>query len=146
MKILSFTHPNVIPNLYDFLFSVEHKIKYFKSLYLLFLDTSDFQCMEKNKFLKISSLIKRVARFSFLGEIKTLNHYIDIWFRCNSVNISAVDSPTESTDAWTPHSSTSVIMDLRITNRVYNDSLADQQSEEYTTLKQELEQLVRVSS
>ncbi len=48
MKILSFTHPNVIPNLYDFLFSVEHKIKYFKSLYLLFLDTSDFQCMEKN--------------------------------------------------------------------------------------------------
>ncbi len=78
MKILSFTHPNVIPNLYDFLFSVEHKIKYFKSLYLLFLDTSDFQCMEKNKFLKISSLIKRVARFSFLGEIKTLNHYIDI--------------------------------------------------------------------
>ncbi len=49
MKILSFTHPNVIPNLYDFLSSVEHKIKYFKSLYLLFLDTSDFQCMEKNK-------------------------------------------------------------------------------------------------
>ncbi|KAF4102862.1 hypothetical protein G5714_015745 [Onychostoma macrolepis] len=32
-------------------------------------------------------------------------------------------------------------MDLRITNRVYNDSLADQQSEEYTTLKQEVEQL-----
>lgn len=63
----------------------------------------------------------------------------------NSVNISAVDSPTESTDASTPHTLTSVIMDLRITNRVYNDSLADQQSAEYSTLKQEVEQLVRVS-
>lgn len=61
-----------------------------------------------------------------------------------SVNISAWDSPTESTDALTPHAFTSVIMDLRITNRVYNDSLADQQSAEYTTLKQEVERLVRV--
>ncbi|XP_067305546.1 uncharacterized protein [Pseudorasbora parva] len=32
-------------------------------------------------------------------------------------------------------------MDLRITNRVYNVSLADQQSAEYTTLKEEVEQL-----
>ncbi|KAK7158151.1 hypothetical protein R3I93_009375 [Phoxinus phoxinus] len=32
-------------------------------------------------------------------------------------------------------------MDLRITNRVYNESLADQQSAEYTTLKQEVERL-----
>lgn len=63
----------------------------------------------------------------------------------NSVNNSALDSPTESTDALTPHALTSVFMDLRITNRVYNDSLADQQSAEYTTLKQEVDQLVRVS-
>lgn len=62
-----------------------------------------------------------------------------------SVNNSALDSPNESTDASTPHALTSVFMDLRITNRVYNDSLADQQSAEYTTLKQEVDQLVRVS-
>ncbi|XP_048009350.1 cell wall integrity and stress response component 4 [Megalobrama amblycephala] len=58
-----------------------------------------------------------------------------------SVNNSALDSPNESTDASTPHALTSVFMDLRITNRVYNDSLADQQSAEYTTLKQEVDQL-----
>ncbi|KAK2902671.1 hypothetical protein Q8A67_007384 [Cirrhinus molitorella] len=67
--------------------------------------------------------------------------WIVLFMGVNSVNISAVDSPTESTDASTPHSLTSVIMDLRITNRVYNDSLADQQSAEYTTLKQEVETL-----
>ncbi|XP_005158352.1 uncharacterized protein isoform X2 [Danio rerio] len=67
--------------------------------------------------------------------------WILLFIGVNSVNISAVDSTTESTDASTPHSLTSVIMDLRITNRVYNESLADQQSAEYTTLKQELDQL-----
>ncbi|XP_059423174.1 mucin-3A [Carassius carassius] len=67
--------------------------------------------------------------------------WIVLFMGVNSDNISAVDSPIESTDASTPHSLTSVIMDLRITNRVYNHSLADQQSAEYTTLKQEVEQL-----
>ncbi|XP_016137679.1 cell wall protein TIR4 [Sinocyclocheilus grahami] len=67
--------------------------------------------------------------------------WIALFMGVNSVNMSVVDSPTESTDALTPHSLTLVIMDLRITNRVYNDSLADQQSAEYTTLKQEVEQL-----
>ncbi|XP_056331984.1 mucin-5AC [Danio aesculapii] len=67
--------------------------------------------------------------------------WILLFIGVNSVNISAVDATTESTDASTPHSLTSVIMDLRITNRVYNESLADQQSAEYTTLKQELDQL-----
>ncbi|XP_039506675.1 mucin-3B [Pimephales promelas] len=67
--------------------------------------------------------------------------WIALFMGVKSVNISAWDSPTESTDALTPHALTSVIMDLRITNRVYNDSLADQQSAEYTTLKQEVERL-----
>jgi len=30
MKILSFTHPQVVPNLYEFLSSAEHKRRYFK--------------------------------------------------------------------------------------------------------------------
>ncbi len=30
MKILSFTHPQVVPNLYEFLCSVEHKGRYFE--------------------------------------------------------------------------------------------------------------------
>ncbi|CAM4703984.1 unnamed protein product [Leuciscus chuanchicus] len=67
--------------------------------------------------------------------------WIALFMGVKSVNISAWDSPTESTDALTPNAFTSVIMDLRITNRVYNDSLADQQSAEYTTLKQEVERL-----
>ncbi len=30
MKILSFTHPEVVPNLYEFLSAVEHKKRYFE--------------------------------------------------------------------------------------------------------------------
>ncbi|KTG36863.1 hypothetical protein cypCar_00009450 [Cyprinus carpio] len=83
---------------------------------------------------KMMKIIQRVSNSLVVG-------WIVLFMGVNSVNISAVDSPTESTDASTPHSLTSVIMDLRITNRVYNHSLADQQSAEYTTLKQEVEQL-----
>ncbi|XP_016382017.1 cell wall protein TIR4-like [Sinocyclocheilus rhinocerous] len=83
---------------------------------------------------KMMNIIPRVSTTLFVG-------WIVLFMGVNSVNISAVDSPAESTDASTPHYLTSVIMDLRITNRVYNHSLADQQSAEYTTLKQEVEQL-----
>ncbi|XP_050986632.1 mucin-4 [Labeo rohita] len=84
-----------------------------------------------------SKMMKIIPRAS----ITLVAGWIVFFMGVNSVNISAVDSPTESTDASTPHTLTSVIMDLRITNRVYNDSLADQQSAEYSTLKQEVEQL-----
>ncbi|XP_016313828.1 cell wall integrity and stress response component 4 [Sinocyclocheilus anshuiensis] len=84
-----------------------------------------------------SKMMKIIPRFSTTLVVG----WIVLFMGVNSVNISAVDSSAESTDASTPHSLTSVIMDLRITNRVYNHSLADQQSAEYTTLKQEVEQL-----
>lgn len=62
----------------------------------------------------------------------------------NSVDISAVESLPESTVVTTPHPKTKFIMDLRITNRIYHDSLNDQESEDYKSLRQEVEQLVRV--
>lgn len=62
----------------------------------------------------------------------------------NSVDISGVESLRETTVVTTPHPKTKFIMDLRITNRIYHDSLSDQESEEYQSLKQEVEQLVRL--
>ncbi len=47
MKILSsFTHPQVVPNLYEFLCSAEHKGRYFEER--LFWGTIDFHCTKKN--------------------------------------------------------------------------------------------------
>ncbi len=37
--LLSFTHPHVVPNLYEFLSYVEHKIRYFEE----FWRTKEFQ-------------------------------------------------------------------------------------------------------
>ncbi|TRY59356.1 hypothetical protein DNTS_016622 [Danionella cerebrum] len=67
--------------------------------------------------------------------------WILIFMGVSSVSFPVLDSTAESPDAWTPHSLTSVILDLRITNRVYNESLADQHSAEYSTLKFEVDQL-----
>ncbi|XP_051577200.1 mucin-3A-like [Myxocyprinus asiaticus] len=64
-----------------------------------------------------------------------------VFIGVNSVDISVMGFPNQSTDAMTPHPLTAVIMDLRITNRIYNDSLADQQAVEYITLRREVEEL-----
>ncbi|XP_052003445.1 uncharacterized protein LOC127658280 [Xyrauchen texanus] len=68
--------------------------------------------------------------------------WLVLFMGVNSVEMSLVEFPNESTDAMTPHPLTAVIMDLRITNRTYSDSLADQQSVEYTILRREVEELL----
>ncbi len=50
MKILSsFTHPCVVPNLYDFSSSVEHKEDILKNINQRMLVPIDFHCMEKKR-------------------------------------------------------------------------------------------------
>ncbi len=59
MKVASsFTHPCVVPNLYDFSSSVEHKEDILKNVNQRTLVPIDFHCMEKKEaFLKISSFV-----------------------------------------------------------------------------------------
>ncbi len=57
MNSRSFTHPHVIPKLYDFYFSsAEHKRTYFENIFFMsvefnvILDSNDFHCMDKNSY------------------------------------------------------------------------------------------------
>nr|XP_055067025.1 mucin-3A isoform X2 [Misgurnus anguillicaudatus] len=59
----------------------------------------------------------------------------------NSVDVFAMDSPIENTVVTTPQPKTKFDMEIRITNRIYNNTLNDQDSEEYISLRQEVEQL-----
>jgi len=52
MKILSsFTHPHVVPNLYEFLYSVKHKI-YFEECWYEYIVWGGENTMEVNGFLQ----------------------------------------------------------------------------------------------
>jgi len=55
MKIFSFTYPQVVPNLYEFLSSVEHKIIYLYELWKTrqLMVATDFHCR------KISSCVQQ---------------------------------------------------------------------------------------
>ncbi len=73
MKTSSFTHPHVVPNLYDFLSSVEHNI-----IYITALDPIDFYCMGKMTIiLKLSFMFHR---------IKKVNFWVNCPFKCIVIN------------------------------------------------------------
>jgi len=54
MKILSsFTHPQVVSNLYEFLSSAEHKGRYFEELLEPMFSTINFHSRKQNKTMKV---------------------------------------------------------------------------------------------
>ncbi len=64
---------HVVPDLYDFLSPVDHKIKYFKKLEVV-LDPSDFHCMGVNILQNIFFSVlqkkgRQVSNCTFLGEL-----------------------------------------------------------------------------
>ncbi|KAI7807144.1 putative mucin-17-like, partial [Triplophysa rosa] len=54
----------------------------------------------------------------------------------------AVDSITETTAVPSPYPESKFYMEIRITNRIYNTTLEDQESAEYATLRHEVDQLI----
>ncbi len=81
MNILSsFTHPHVVPNIYEFIYSVEHKRRYFEKakLFWLTLYAKTVQTFSPSKYLLLCSTEERTS-YRFIITREWVNDKIKIF-------------------------------------------------------------------